>query len=183
MSEFYVVDVETANGDYSSICQIGVAKFSGGEPVQTWDWLVDPQCYFDAMNIAIHGITEEAVQHSPTFAQLYPQLQAIMQNQIVAHHMPFDRGAINRACDLHGLHRINARWLDSAAVVRRAWEEFARSGYGLANITRHLGIGFRHHDALEDAIAAGKVLVRAVEVSGIEIQDWPARVRRPIGAK
>ncbi|MFH2101900.1 MAG: BRCT domain-containing protein [Chloroflexota bacterium] len=75
---------------------------------------------------------------------------------------------------------IECIWLDTARVSRRAWTQFAYQGYGLASIAGELGIKFRHHDALEDARAAGEILVRAVRDTGINVQDWLARVNQPI---
>jgi DNA polymerase-3 subunit epsilon len=43
-----------------------------------------------------------------------------------------------------------------------------------------LGIDFKHHDALEDARAAGEVLCRASAHAGLTVDDWCARVQRPI---
>lgn len=180
MNEFYVLDVETANADYSSICQIGLAKFQNGELTEKWESLIDPDDYFDGMNISIHGITEEMVEGSPTFEQIYPKLKDLLENKIVGHHMPFDRIAINRACELAELELIETNWLDSAKIVRRTWEEFAYKGFGLANIANHLEIEFDHHNALQDAIATGKVMLKAFEKSEMSLDDWFSRVKKPI---
>lgn len=180
MSKFYVIDVETANEDYSSICQIGIAEFNNGELTDTWETLVNPEDYFDGMNISIHGITEKMVKHSPTFSEIYKKIRETIENSIVVHHMPFDRIAINRACELNKLELIQTDWLDSAKVVRRTWEEFAYSGYGLSKITNYLGIKFKHHNALEDAIATGKVMLYAFDESGMQLTDWVGRVKKPI---
>ncbi|MGI9525996.1 MAG: exonuclease domain-containing protein [Weeksellaceae bacterium] len=180
MNEFYVLDVETANADYSSICQIGIAKFQNGELIEKWESLIDPEDYFDGMNISIHGITERMVKGSPTFEQIYPEIKIVLENEIVGHHMPFDRVAINRACQLAELELMNINWLDSAKIVRRTWEEFAYSGYGLSNIANHLGIEFKHHNALEDAIATGKVMLKAFEKSEMNLEDWSSRIKKPI---
>ena len=180
MNEFYVLDVETANADYSSICQIGLAKFENGELTEKWESLIDPDDYFDGMNISIHGITEEMVQGSPTFDQVYPNLKKVLENKIVAHHMPFDRIAINRACEIYELDLIETNWLDSAKIVRRTWEEFAYKGFGLANVADHLGIEFEHHNALQDAIATGKVMLKAFEKSEMNLENWFSRVKKPI---
>lgn len=180
MNRFYALDVETANADYSSICQIGIAEFNNGELTDTWETLVNPKDYFDEMNISIHGITEKMVKLSPTFSEIYEKIRETTENNIVVHHMPFDRIAINRACELNGLELIQTDWLDSAKVVRRTWEDFAYSGYGLSKITRYLGINFNHHNALEDAIAAGKVILKAFEKSEMQLNDWVSRVKKPI---
>jgi len=63
--DFISIDVETANADLSSICQIGVVKFVGGVIVGKWGTLVNPEDEFDPMNIYIHGITEENVKDAP----------------------------------------------------------------------------------------------------------------------
>jgi len=180
MDKFIVIDVETANADYSSICQIGIAEFVNGEMIDTWETLVNPEDYFDGMNISIHGITENMVKKSPTFSEIYNELKEKINNNIVVHHMPFDRIAINRACEINNLEQIETNWLDSAKVVRRTWTEFSYSGYGLSNITKHLEISFKHHNALEDAIATGKVMLKAFEKSGMQLTDWIDRVKKPI---
>ena len=180
MNEFYVLDVETANADYSSICQIGIAKFQNGELIEKWQSLINPQNYFDGMNISIHGITEKMVKGSPTFEQIYPEIKKVLENEIVGHHMPFDRVAINRACELAELELMQINWLDSAKIVRRTWEDFAYFGYGLSNIAKHLGIEFKHHNALEDAIATGKVMLKAFEKSEMNLEDWSSRIKKPI---
>ena len=180
MNNFYVIDVETANADYSSICQIGIAQFKNGELIHTWETLVNPEDHFDGINISIHGITERMVKNAPTFSEIYSELKEKTENKIFVHHMPFDRIAINRACELNKLELLQTNWLDSAKIVRRTWDEFSHSGYGLSNITRHLGIKFKHHNALEDAIATGKVMMEALAKSEINMADWVVRVTKPI---
>jgi len=34
--EFVAIDVETANSDMSSICQLGMAHFAGGGIIEEW---------------------------------------------------------------------------------------------------------------------------------------------------
>jgi DNA polymerase-3 subunit epsilon len=56
---------------------------------------------------------------------------------------------------------------------------FAR-GFGLGNVADKLGIKFAHHDAEEDARAAGEILVQAIQKTGITVTEWLDRVNRPI---
>jgi DNA polymerase III subunit epsilon len=177
---FIAIDVETANADYSSICQIGIAIFQNGEIIERFKTLVNPEDYFDPFNVSIHGISEKDVLNAPTFNQFYNELKFFLDDKIVIHHMPFDRIAINRACDCYELEHIKPKWLDSAKIVRRTWTDFAHSGYGLSNIAEYLNIKFEHHDALEDAIAAGLVVIKASEISNLTIEEWFKRVGQPI---
>ena len=68
-------------------------------------------------------------------------------------------------------------------MVRRTWEDFQKSGYGLSNVANELNISFEHHNAVEDARAAGEILLRAIEHTGISLDDWLTRVYKPITTK
>jgi len=177
---FLALDLETANADSSSICQIGIAEFNNGEIIDKWSVLINPEDYFDPFNVAIHGITEKQDKGAPIFKDIYQELKQRIENKVTIHHMPFDRIAINRACEAYELEYIQPKWLDSAKIVRRTWQEFAHSGYGLSNIAKHLDINFNHHDALEDATTAGIVVKKACEITKLSIEEWFKRVGQPI---
>ncbi len=166
---FISLDVETANADMASICQIGAARFVDGAVVAEWKTYVDPVDYFDPVNVSIHGIDESTVVGAPAFSGLASQLSQFVGRDIVVTHTHFDRAAIHQAAKRHGVPIPDWSWLDSARVARRAWSEVSSSGYGLANVCEMIGYTFRHHDALEDAKAAGHVLVRAIADTGIDL--------------
>jgi len=174
------IDIETANADMASICQIGLAKFVDGKLIEEWSSLVDPEDYFDFVNINIHGITEEDVVGSPTFPELVSVLGDFINNTICVSHTHFDRVSIGRALEKYSLKPIDTTWLDSARVARRTWEECSWNGYGLSNVCKIIGYEFKHHDALEDAKASGQVILAAIEKTGLDIDAWLNRVRQPI---
>jgi DNA polymerase III subunit epsilon len=178
--DFVAIDVETANADMASICQIGVAKYNNGILVEEWSSLVNPEDYFDFINIDIHGITEEDIEGKPTFPEIFSQLSSLLNDAICVSHTHFDRVSISRALTKYSLPNFDTTWLDSARVARRTWEEFAWGGYGLANICNKIGYQFKHHDALEDAKASGHVLLAAIEKTGLDINAWLKRIKQPI---
>ena len=180
MPSFVSLDVETANADMASICQIGIATFERGELVDRWVSLVDPGDYFDPINVSIHGITEDAVRGAPTFGAVLDDLCSRIGGRVAVTHTHFDRVALSQACFRHEAELAECEWLDSACVARRAWADVARSGYGLAPLAKRCGIEFKHHDALEDAIAAGHILLKAIAESGQDLDWWRERVRAPI---
>lgn len=177
---YLAIDVETANSDYSSLCQIGIAEFKNGQVIDSWSTLINPEEYFDFFNIEIHGIDEETVKDAPTFKEIYDELNSWLSNRVAVHHMPFDRIAITRACEKYNLDPVQSTWLDSAKIARRTWEQFAYKGFGLSNLAEFLNIEFDHHDALEDAIAAGKVVYEASNIAGLTIDEWIERVGKPL---
>ncbi len=177
---FIALDVETANADMASICQIGIAKYAEGKLVEEWSSLIDPEDYFDFINVDIHGITEEDIVGCPTFPEIVDILDRFLNNTISVSHTHFDTVSISRALEKYGLKKFNTVWLDSARVARRTWEECAWSGYGLANVCNKIGYEFKHHDALEDAKASGQVVLAAIEATGLDIESWLKRVKQPI---
>ncbi|HGS5146348.1 TPA: exonuclease domain-containing protein [Vibrio parahaemolyticus] len=170
--EFVAIDVETANPDMSSICQIGIVKYSDGKVVDEWVTLVNPKDYFFFANVDVHGITEEDVEDAPTFPEVYEKLKSYLEGQIVAHHTHFDRVSIIRTLNAYDLEHINAHWLDTARLARRTWEEVSKRGYGLNNVASNIvGFMFNHHDALEDAKACAKILLAASEKQGLDVLE------------
>lgn len=175
---FWALDVETANADYSSICQIGMVYQEAGLRTKEWSTLINPNDYFDSYNTGIHGIDAQAVSASPTFPEVFRQITERLTGEIVIHHGHFDRTAFNRCYDLHELDPIGCSWLDNTKIVRRTWPEFSQSGYGLKNLSVHFGIPLNHHDALSDAAAAARIADLAVLESGKGLKQWLIGVRR-----
>ena len=181
-TNFFALDVETANANMSSICQIGIVEFSEGKVINQWETYVNPQTYFDPFNVSIHGISEEMVKNSPRFPEIYSHLQKMVDGQVVVTHMPFDQTSLQRSCEKYALPKLECAWFDSARLVRRHWEQFRQSGYSLPNITAHLGIQYKSHSAVEDARAAGEVVSRAIIESGQSLDEWRIRAYKQSAA-
>ena len=177
---FISVDVETANADMASICSIGLATFENGTLVSEWYTLVDPKDFFDPVNVSIHGISAHDVQGAPTFDDIVSDISPFIDGQIVVTHTHFDRVALHQAAIRWSITPPNCVWLDSARVARRTWKECSKSGYGLANLCKMIGYSFEHHNALEDAKAAGHIIIAAMHESGLDLEGVQSLVRQPI---
>lgn len=178
--DFVAIDVETANCDIASICQIGIAKCRDGRIVEEWSTYIDPEDYFDSVNISIHGINELTVQGAPTFPEIFDLLKDHVADSVLVCHTHFDRASVSRASVKYSHPSVPWKWLDSARVARRTWTEFAYRGYGLAEVCRHIGYEFRHHDALEDAKACAHIMLAAIKKSEFTASEWLSRVTKPI---
>jgi DNA polymerase-3 subunit epsilon len=176
---FVAIDVETANADRASICQVGVAQFEGGRVACEWKTLVDPDDDFDPLNVSIHGIDENVVKGAPTFEMIASELAGRLAGRIAVSHTGFDRVAIERAYEAIGLPAPRCTWLDSARVARRTWEDVAKRGYGLGPLCQRIGYSYQAHDALEDAKAAAMVLLAAMHESKTDVAGWVDLLSRP----
>ena len=181
MLTFNAIDVETANANRASICQIGTVHVRDGQIQDQWETLVNPEEWFDPHNTHIHGIEATAVEDSPTLPEIRGELRRRLRGSVLVSHTPFDRIAFERAMEKYGLEQLQVTWLDSARIARRAWpDKYAVRGYALKNIAKDLGISFRHHNALEDARVSAEVTLHACAESGLDINDWLQRVGQPI---
>jgi DNA polymerase III subunit epsilon len=172
ITDFIALDVETANADFASICAIGLVHFRSNEVFKSLTILINPEDEFAAANVRIHGIRPEDVVGKPTMAKVLPVISASLQDSAIVHHSPFDRTALAQAAVKYGTGGLPCVWLDSCQVAKQTWESFREEGgYGLANLARAFGISFRHHDAAEDARAAGLLLLRAIHDGGVSLQD------------
>jgi len=178
--EFVTIDVETANADMSSICQIGIARFKDDKLIDEWCSLIDPEDYFDPINVSIHGITEKNIKDAPKINGIAKDIYEFLDGSLTVCHTHFDRVSIGRAFNKYGIRIPEAHWLDSAKVARRTWSKISWKGYGLKNVCEIIGYEFQHHDALEDAKASGQVLIAAINKTGLGIEDWLNRVKQPI---
>lgn len=177
---FMAIDVETANADMASICAVGIAEYENGSLVSEWYSLINPSDFFDPVNTSIHGISERDVQGAPTFHEAAPEIYRRISEQIVVTHTHFDRVAMQQAASRWSITAPRCTWLDSARVARRTWAECVRSGYGLAKVCKMIGYNFEHHNALEDAKAAGHVLLAAMQESGLDLERLQQRAFQPL---
>ncbi|MDA7951923.1 MAG: 3'-5' exonuclease [Pirellulaceae bacterium] len=162
---FVAIDVETANHDMASICQIGMVKYTDGKLADEWESYINPEVCFESIIKRVHGISEETVASSPTLPDVLPEIVEFIGDFVLVCHTHFDRVSLCKAVDRYQKIMPPNLWLDSAKVTRRTWEQFSYRGYGLENVCNFLEYDYQAHDALEDAKAAAQVLL-AAEVTG-----------------
>ncbi|WP_270726596.1 3'-5' exonuclease [Shimia sp. Alg240-R146] len=164
---FIALDVETASRSPGSICQIGLCFVSDTGAMQTYSVLVDPEDPFEAFNSELHGISADTVRDAATFPTVYATLFDLLNTHSLVQHSTFDEKVMTDACARYDLPMLTSHWTNSVKVARQAWPALkGAGGHGLANLKKHLGLSFHHHDAGEDARAAACVILRAEETTG-----------------
>lgn len=169
---FVTIDVETANSDVGSICQVGLAKYVNGKLIDTYSTLVSPQTSFSRQNIEVHGITSSMVKDAPTMYDVYGQILKFIGENIIVSYTNFDQRALNQSLENHNLPVPRLQWVDATVLVRRTCQRFAFKGYNLANVCKEWNYQFDHHDALEDAKACGFITVTILRENSLSIEDW-----------
>ncbi|AZV78588.1 exonuclease [Parasedimentitalea marina] len=159
---FVALDVETANGDSGSICQLGLAMVDHDGVIQTASFMIDPEVRFAPFNTQLHGIGPDTVAGQPRFGDVIEPLRDFLTRHVLVQHSQFDQKAIGAACRRYDLPNLSTRWLNSVQVARKAWPQLrGNGGHGLGNLQKVLRLNFKHHDAAEDSKAAAQVILLA----------------------
>jgi DNA polymerase-3 subunit epsilon len=141
--DFVALDVETANADIGSICQIGLVAFKDGIFIREWTSLINPEEEFSAFNSNIHDLTAAHVADAPTLPEVADTLRTWLERQVVVCHTMFDQRALARSFAKYGLPELNCRWLDSCQVARQTWD--SPDGHSLPVVCGLIGHEFQHH--------------------------------------
>lgn len=164
---FVALDVETANANRASICQLGLAMVDHNGAIETASFLIDPEVRFAPFNVQLHGIGPDTVKGQPRFIDVIDTLRDFLTRHLLVQHSQFDQKAISAACQRYDQPDLNARWLNSVQVARKAWPELrGNGGHGLGNLQKVLTLDFQHHDAAEDSRAAAQVILLAEAETG-----------------
>ncbi|MBK4137642.1 DNA polymerase III subunit epsilon [Corynebacterium macginleyi] len=162
---FVAVDVETANDNWGSICQIGAVRYRDGQETASRSWLCAPPPgleHFAEVNIAIHGITAADVEGAVPFATAAAELfDFIGSDVIVAHNVQFDSSALRNGLLAAGADIPTIALACSLALSRDASRQgvISVTNHKLPTVVNHLGgPSFTHHDATHDARAAGTII-------------------------
>lgn len=168
---FVALDVETANQNWGSICQIGVVKVIDGEEVDRASWLCRPPAgldEFDPFNVGIHGITAEAVAGSPQFKELIEGLcEFVGELPLVAHNAQFDSSALRYAC--LACERPVPQFMFACTLAQARATKLDVANHRLPTLAEFFQVELTsHHNAAADAAACAGIMVGLARRAGHE---------------
>ncbi|WP_436861124.1 3'-5' exonuclease [Staphylococcus caeli] len=159
---FIALDFETANGQRTSICSVGMVKVVNHQITESFYTLVNPKDYFSQQNIAVHGIQPEDVTDAPTFDKVFPyMMQFIDDLPVVAHNAAFDMNVLHASIQASGFNTPDMTYFCSLQLARRTINHHR---YGLNYMMQYYNLDFHgHHDALNDAKACAMITYRLLK--------------------
>lgn len=159
------LDTETTGlDDYAEIVEIAIVDADGRTLLNT---LVRPQGQVPWEAVRVHGLTNERLQHAPSWPQVWPQVQQALQGRLVAIY--------NAEYDVRLLQQTNARYrlpfdlpdtrfvciMELYAAYRGVRQGDAFRRWSLEQAGQALGIPLPNsHRALDDTLLAKAVLER-----------------------
>lgn len=166
-SNYVFLDVETPNKGNDSICQIAAIKTDrNGNQIRHISTYVNPETYFDEVNISVHGILPAHVSSAPTFRELWEdELCTFLKDSIiVAHNAKFDLSVLTKTLAVNGYELPEFDYLCTLSLGASTLPNCSRRG--LKDMCELIGYQLdNHHDALEDTRACMAVFWRCAEIS------------------
>lgn len=168
---FIAFDVETPNCFNNRMSAIGVSVVERGEIVDGFYTLVNPEARFDSFNVALTGITPEAVADAPVFPELWRELQPILDSGLlIAHNAPFDMSVLGKCLLDYGiLWRPAVLYACTCQMGRRLMPELPN--HRLNTMCDRLGIELDHHHAGSDSSACAELLLHYLR-SGAAVRPF-----------
>ena len=161
---FVAIDFETAKHSRESACSVGLVKFQNGEAVDTFYSLIrPPSLYIRPDFTEIHGLTVDDVKDAPTFADLWDSAikPLIGDFPLAAHNAPFDMGVLGAVLKWYELEIPELEYFCTCSLARRTWPEL--DSHALTALAKNFGIDYDAHNALDDAMTCGKLVLMSAE--------------------
>ena len=163
---FVVVDTETTgvSAGRDRLIEVAAVKVRGGEIIERFTQLIDPERAVPQRITRITGITTAMVFGKPRAADVLPAFCDFLGDGIfVAHNLSFDWRFITESCGRAGIEMPACQSLCTLKLARRLLRGLRSKG--LASVADFYGITIHgRHRALGDAEATAQVLIRFLDV-------------------
>ena len=163
---FVVFDLETtgAKTPPCRITEIGAYRVLGGEIVDEFHTLVNPEMPIPFFITLLTGITDSMVADAPKFAEVVdPFLAFIGDSVLVAHNSGFDMRFLDyEVARVYEDYRLANPSLCTVQLSRRLLPDI--ENHRLKTVAEYFSVELvNHHRANADALATAKIFVRFLE--------------------
>lgn len=163
---YVVFDLETtgAKTPPCRITEIGAYRVVGGEIVDEFKTLVNPEMPIPFFISLLTGITDEMVADAPRFADVADDFLAFIGDSVlVAHNVGFDMRFLNHEVGrIYENYRLANPSLCTVQLARKLLPDI--ENHRLKTVAEHFSVDLvNHHRASEDALATAKIFVRLLQ--------------------
>ncbi|HWQ51538.1 MAG TPA: exonuclease domain-containing protein [Terriglobales bacterium] len=168
-------DVETPNHRNDRICAIGITLIEDGQISDTFSYIVNPECEFDAQNVRLHGIRPEDAAGVPAFPDIWEKLRELFRTCLVAaHNANFDLCVLRKTLAAYGVTESLLYYVDTLQIAQRVDKNV--ENHKLSTLCKHFCIPLEPHDAGSDSYACAKLLCLFLE-AGVDLGKFTRAFR------
>ena len=161
LRDFAAIDFETANGEVSSVCSVGVVIVRDGVITERFYSLIQPEPnYYSHANSRVHGLTYEDTANAEVFSKVWQKVIPLIDGlPLVAHNKGFDESCLKAAFKTYRMDYPDYIFYCTLAASRRQLKHLPN--HQLHTIAEDCGyILANHHHALADAEACAEVALQ-----------------------
>lgn len=173
-SKYLILDTETTGlDDDSEIVDIALIDL---DEYVVYESLVKPVCPIPEEATAIHGISNEMVEHAPNWPEIWSQIQRFFVGKVILiYNADFDNRMIRSNCKRHGLPFVPfenycvmqtyAEYVGSYSIYHQAfsWVSLADAAYD-----QDVQISGIRHRAKADCITCARIIQKIVGKNVLE---------------
>ena len=160
MTNYTIVDVETASRRMPSICSLGLVNVEEGVVKARHHYYIKPPGRFEIWNTRVHGIEAYQVKAAPSFSEIWPEIKDYCENSIlIAHNASFDLGQITASLREAKIDFPDLYYIDTVKLAGRVYPGFSKYNLAFLSLVMDANLG-SHHDALSDATATGEIFAK-----------------------
>ena len=159
-----MIDFETTGLDTTQCSAVSVAvghmDIGKDNAELVYSQMIDPCVEIPEVTVNIHGITNEKVCGSPTFAEQLPQLMSALDGRLLAaFHLPYDWSMLNTELGRCGESAYPLYGVCGKVLATYVDDQPQGKGYHrLVNVAGRRGHVFEAHNAAADALVTAKVI-------------------------
>ena len=154
-----ILDTETTGlEDDAEIIEIALVRLTS-EVV--FKQLVRPTQPIPPEASAIHGLRDVDVQNAPSWAEVWPQVERIFQDnpKLIIYNAAYDKRLITQSCTLAGIPAPSWKWLTSITDCAMEWyAQFVGEWSDYHQSFRWLPLPSAGHRALDDCLATVQLI-------------------------
>lgn len=159
MEDFAAIDFETANGERTSVCAVGVVIVRGGVVVDSFYSLIKPEPnYYNYWCSRVHGLSRADTDDAPIFPDVWAMIEPRIQGlPLVAHNKAFDQACLQAVMRCYNMDFPNdVPFLCTLQASRRKMRNLPN--HQLPTVAAACGYHItHHHHALADAEACAAI--------------------------
>ena len=161
MEDFAAIDFETANGQRTSVCSVGVVVVRHGEITDRFYSLIKPEPnYYSWYCQRVHGLDYSDTDDAPLFPDVWRKVEPLIEGlPFVAHNAQFDSGCVRAVMRCYQMGNPGYTFYDTLYASRRVFPNIAN--HQLQTVAALCGYDLtRHHHALADAEACAYIAMK-----------------------
>ena len=166
MTNFAVIDFETANNHLSSVCSVGIVIVNNRQITDKIYRLICPEPeWYSYWNSVVHGLTAADTENEKVFQYVWKEIEPKIEGlPLVAHNSKFDEACLKAAFRVYQMDYPDYEFHCTCQGSKKKFGKLLPN-HRLDTVAAYCGFNLiNHHHALADAEACAAIALKIWEI-------------------